>query len=238
MKTKQIHIIFFVSILLNSCSIFYKVPKDIKSRFAYCYDGQNTGIDTLINTDGYYSMGCITDRWGYLGKYEHIIDTVFVNLMFYKNGIFIYNFDDYNHNIPQYFKNIVEYTKNGNDIPFFQRFYWGLYIISGDTIITQYVNHPSPLSLTWLARENRYKIIDSNTIQYIYSKILDRKTEEERKIFQKSMEQSLSDYLPASFIPVEVKPSSDCWLKKEKWFWCDEIKYEEYMMNQLNIKEK
>jgi len=57
------------------------IPKSIKKAFTYChYNGKYTGIDTLINIDGYYEEMSI-NKWprtkisqNRLGYY--IIDTV------------------------------------------------------------------------------------------------------------------------------------------------------------------
>ena len=54
----------------------YMVPHRIKREF-YCYNGQPTGIDSLININGYF-----TTR-------EGIDDTAFVNYIFFNDGIFI-----------------------------------------------------------------------------------------------------------------------------------------------------
>ena len=35
------------------------------------------------------------------------MDTLFTNFMFFKDGIFLYEFSDYNDNIPAYFKKII-----------------------------------------------------------------------------------------------------------------------------------
>jgi hypothetical protein len=217
MKMKILITIFYL-VLCTSC-ISIRVPNDIRKRFTYCYDGENTNIEKLININGYYTMGSITDRYGTLAKFEHKIDTMFINLMFYADGTFVFNFFDYNRNIPEFFKEIAENEKERKSNEFFQEFYWGRYIIDGDTIKAQCINHPSLLA-PWESSERWYKIIDRNTIQYIYGKPLNRTTKDQREVSQKYMEQSLRNYLPAKFIPVPVRPSSDCWLKKEDWFWC------------------
>lgn len=221
MKTLSLKIIIIVSISLTSCA-YFTVPKHIKQGFTYCYDGKNTGIKSLLNIDGYYVIPKPYDKYGKNAVYMHEIDTFYLNLMFFEDGIFVDNFYDCNserlmkneQNIPLYFKEIAEDKK----ATFYQSFNWGCYIISRDTIKVQFLNHPALLSPTWTAFEIWYKVIDRNTIIEIDSKPIhymtksdwdnNLKYKKERKIY------------PARFIPVDVMPSSDCWLKKKEWFWC------------------
>jgi len=187
------------------------LPNRIKHLFYY-YNGKKTGIDSLINIEGYYKMG-------FLNYKER--DIYFKNFMFYQDGIFVFDFFDHNNNIPKYFRNIVE----KNDKSFYRYFFCGHYIISADTIKTQCINHPAPsLETDRLVYEIWFKVIDKNTLQCIYYKQLYRNYE---KYPKNSMETKNS--LHANFIPIELRPNSDCWLKKKKWFWCDKEKWKEYM---------
>ena len=69
MKTIVIFI-SLASMIFASCS----VPLRIKREFRYCFDGEKTGLDTLINIKGYYAPPfgrgstsfelCLKSIWG------------------------------------------------------------------------------------------------------------------------------------------------------------------------------
>jgi hypothetical protein len=67
-----------ISLIFSSCGFI--APREMKRNFKYCYDGKNTGIDSLINIHGYYSMGQLCDRYGINSEKEHVIDTFFCKL--------------------------------------------------------------------------------------------------------------------------------------------------------------
>ncbi len=81
----QYNLIQIVLLLMFSyCGVEKDVPKYISERFTYCYDGKDTGIDSLLNTDGYY---VIADSFKDIG-YNSRKDTAYFNLMFYSNQYF------------------------------------------------------------------------------------------------------------------------------------------------------
>lgn len=202
---------------LTSCG----VPHYIKQNFTYCYDGQNTGIDTLINIDGYYKITCLQERderYTTKGQWVHKIDTLCTNLMFYKDGIFVNEFNDPDRNrkdIQLYFKKLVKNKKNKK---LNARFY-GIYKIYRDTIKTQYINYTG-LTNTWMAYETWYKVINKGTIKIIAGRQLFYDRENPDKSVMNLKMTNKEDSYAAVFIPVEVRPGSDCWLKNKKWFWC------------------
>ncbi|NOX46573.1 MAG: hypothetical protein GXO89_06300 [Chlorobi bacterium] len=151
--------------------------------------------------------------------------------MFYADGTFVANFHDGNiervknnkKSIDSYFKELI--TDSIECDIFHNSSYWGLYRFFHDTIKVQYINHPSKMGL-WHAGEKWYGIIDRNTIVEINTKPID--TKEEIDFFYKYYyDKTKTD--TAKFVPLSVVPSSDCWLKKEKWFWCNEEDWEHYM---------
>jgi hypothetical protein len=187
-------------------------------------------IDSLINTKGYYNSG----YW---------------NFMFYDNGLFVYGFEDRNYeryeddatkkNILLFLKEISE-DEQAKGIKLFYDFDdWGSYVICGDTIKMQIMHKSYSLNDAWHGKEKWYKIIDKSTIQLINSFYLttDKKEIEMHNYYNPY--RSIGEY--ATFIPIPVKPKPDnCWILKEKWFWCDELDWKDYMkkIEQKKIKKK
>jgi len=206
---------------ITCCSIFLScgTPSRIKKGLKYCYNGEYTGIDSLINTQGYYTMGLPYDKYGINAIFKHEIDTLYINYMFFKDGIYVRNFFDYDNNIPAYFKRIVDKTNNGKSDPFYRHFYWGRYIVCEDTIKGQYYHMPNGLNDFWGSGEEWFKIIDKGTLSFIPLK----GKEQNPTILEKKVKEEFA-YLDAVFIPVELLPSSNCKLKNKKWFWCNGIK--------------
>lgn len=217
---KSIIIGLFFCFFINSCGII-NTSSQVKKKFTYCYDGQYTGIDKLINVDGYYTIGEERDTYGINAVFIHKIDTFNTNFMFWRDGTFLYNFFDYNNDIPKYLKNIVDNTKKGKKDNFYKYFSWGRYIICGDTIKAQYIHAPNGLNDFWYGYEIAFKIINKTTLKYLptESKTLNYYATD-IEINEMKENEKQSKYLPATFVPVEVIPSSDCWIKKKKWFWC------------------
>jgi len=230
MKSFIISCAFFL--FLNSCGII-NTSYEIQKKFAYCYDGQYTGLDTLININGYYSIGEVRDMYGVHAIFTHRIDTINIFFMFWPDGTFLYNFFDYDHDIPNYFRKIVENTMKGKKDKFYKHFSWGRYIICGDTIKTQYMHTPNGLNDFWYGYEISFHIINRTTLKYLpsESKILDYYATE-TEITEMKETQIRNKYLPATFVPVEVLPNSNCWIKNKKWFWCDKEKYKKWKDSQ------
>jgi hypothetical protein len=179
-----------ICILVCSSCGYYIVPEHIKQNFTYCYDGMDTGIDTLINIEGYFVQ-------------DHIIR------IFYKDGIYVIGgfrtIDDFN----EFIKKIESNRKAMSN---FHKWYtWGRYIICGDTIKLQAVERPvfGSTSSIWYSVKGKYKVLDRNTIIGIYPSSKER-------------------IPPTKFVPLTIKPDSNCWLKEKKWFWCNEEDWKAY----------
>ena len=197
------------------CSCCYNiVSKNIKQNFAYCYDGKDTGIDSLIYIEGYYDF-----------RYEDC-PSCYRRVMFYKDGTYVTGpFYTRGESVQSHFNNIV--NRNPKELYYFHKYNeWGHYIIRSDTIKLQSVDRPvwGSMDPTWKFYEVWYKIIDRNTIIGIYpSKKPNRYTvhiEEDNYMRRYG--------IPAKFTPLTVRPDSNCWLKEKKWFWCNEEDWEEY----------
>jgi hypothetical protein len=215
-------------LFLISCG----VPKSIRKRMTYCYNGLDTGLDTLININGYYNLTYIwerDERYTTKGQWVHKIDTMHSNIMFYNDGMFAsglwgrdLNNRNYINRDIQYYFNVLEESENIT----IGASYRGSYKISGDTIKTQYINHSSALTNVWMAFETWYKVIDKNTIKIIARKKLyyDRMNQDKSEMDLHLLDNN--DQKTLSFFPIQTRLDSDCWLKKKKWFWCNGEKIE------------
>lgn len=226
--------LFIISISFLSCA-YFSTPLRIRNGLKYCYNNEYNGIDTLLNIHGYYKCGIIIHEINSKGKYVPLQDTAFNRLMFFSDGTFVKNINSNGFNsIEEYFKEVNINPKDEKSLAFFKWFYWGKYIICSDTLKIQYLNHPYTPSPTWVAYEDWFKIIDKNMIKWITSKKLFPKSGID--YYDKIIERRT--FLPAKFIPLDIIPSSYCWLKEEKWFWCNKDDYKEYMKQDNRIKIK
>ncbi len=221
-RTKQLTLVITIAIAFSSCVV--RVPKYIQQNFTFCYDGQNTGIDSLINIEGYYVV-----KYPYKG-----VDTACntcTNLMFYKDGTLLSNFRAFDEEgvslsqftIPSFFKEVAQNEEGKKAFWFYNSSYWGCYKIEKGIIKVQYINRVVGPIVPWIASEEWYKVIDRNTIIQIETKPLDIKphqytTDNDWKNWE--IDKKKLKYYPAHFVPVAIRPAPDCWLKKEKWFWC------------------
>jgi hypothetical protein len=203
----------------------------IRERFPFCYNSEKTSIEAFININGYYEISEPYDKYGINASFKHEIDTFHHYLMFFDDGIVVDNFYDCNNerliNNPA---NILEYLKEVNSVDdaklsFLKSFNWGSYIISGDTIKMGLLNHPAPPSPTWGAFEVWYKVLDRNTIIEIFSSPIQNSTKSNLKSQKKIKAEEV--IYPAKFVKIDFKVSSDCWLKKKEWFWCNIEKHKQ-----------
>ena len=214
--------IFIIGIICNSCG-FFIVPKHVKQNFTYCYDGLDTGIDSLINIEGYYdftSKDC---------------PSCYIRIMFYKDGTCVIgSFYSKGESVQSYFENIVNHDPKG--LYYFHKYKdWGCYIIKGDTIKLQKIDRPVgwESDARWFLEEIWYKILDNKTIVGICP------SKRPSPYSYDSYEDSyMSRYgVPAKFTHLTVRPDSNCSLKQKKWFWCSEEDWAEYKI-QLKKNKK
>ena len=204
---KQLILLFITVVICSSCGC--TAPNYIKYNFTYCYDGVDTGIDTLINIEGYYDVAD---------------NDVYPRLMFYKDGTYVEGFSySYHKSIQSQFEEIINDKKK---LKVFHNNVWGRYIICGDTIKVQTVERPGcgSMSPIWYLENIWYKVIDRNTIVGIFpsNNII---------VYPSALEENpymIRYGTPAKFYPLSVRPNSDCFLKSEKWFWCNEELYKQY----------
>jgi len=211
-KLLNLLLIIFGVMIISSCG-YNIVPKHVKQNFTYCYDGFDTILDTQINIEGYYDF------------LKEDCSGCHYYIMFYKDGIYVSGF--YYDSMQSHFEYMVNYDSKA--LYRFHKYngWWGCYIIDNDTIKLQTVHHPAwwESSMVWWLEEVWYKILDENTIIGIYpSKKPVRYPENlEEKYYMRKYG------VPAKFTPLSVKPDSNCWLKREKWFWCNENDWKHYM---------
>jgi hypothetical protein len=179
-----------------------------------CYDGRDTGLDTLIHINGYYTTK-IPDESGASSvdmNDEKIEGNSLPNFMFFEDGIFVGDIGSQEMSVEQY---LEELATTGKSLDF-KSFYHGTYKIYNDTIKVQYI---SPgYANTWFAKEIWYKIIDKNTIVDFHSEHIALTWEDRKKDSYKPQNYRSWNY--SRFVPLEWVPRSDSWLKKEKWFQC------------------
>ena len=185
--------ISLVSIIFTSCS--FTVPPRIKREFKYCFTGEKTGLDTLINIKGYYAPDTV------IRESNKILpkDTLSPAYIFYDNG-----FVEGNARTSYYLEHekLSFFAKRGGS--------YGRYVLHGDTIKLQYVTGPGGQSRD--IAEIWFKIIDRNTIQRI---------ETEKKASLSYVE--LPSYAERIFIfrPLEIKiKPEETWIYNKKWFRC------------------
>lgn len=205
---KKIFILFIIFSIITSVSEAKKVPKYIRERFTNCYSHSEIKSHD-IEFNGYYDLIEISAK-----EDNKVLDTFYTHLIFYNDGTFLYNVV-YNNaaSLQLFFKLFREKTRNSNlsyggD--------WGIFRISGDTIIAQFINNPVLFDV-WSAWEIKFKIINKNTIKFINKVPLHRSTKQERdQIAQNLLKRN---YLLLKFVPSYI-PIPDSWLKKQKWAWC------------------
>lgn len=240
-KHNLIQAILFMCILtVPSCWVKY-VPESYNKEFVNCYHGEDRIINPKFNIDGYYIENeYYTKPYIFYDGIPHYTNSTL--MMFFEDGTFINHIVglDVGESEEHLFERIVSSSK---ETEFFNNSsYWGIYHISNDTIIMSCINR-----IRFGAKHNRellnlkYLIVDKNTLKCIekveYSsnqnlQVESRLTQHKDTIIKGK---DTIFFYPAQFFALKKKPTSDCWLKQNKWFWCDEEKYKEYM---LKRKEK
>ena len=217
---KKILIILLLPLIVvaQSCA---SVPKEIKQKFGICYTGKETDIESHIDINGYYTSGgqdCmiffkdgIVATFIFENREIHTSDTC-INLL---------------HAITRMYKN-----KPHISFGYLQGMYW----IEGDTIKIRFLGQTGGSLTPWFFHESWCKIVDRQTLKYIYLKPLldmDADTVQTVEEWQSNTKRSLVRFHCADSIP-----SSDCWLKEEKWFWCNEQDWKNYMEKIKEGKKK
>ena len=203
---RLVYILIFI-IGISACSNYKylnnNVPNSIKTNFSLCYNREGTGIDSLINIQGYYKQ--TKDMY----KGEGITRSFEYTMFFFSDGLFARQFGDIS-------------DDSSAVTPIINAYEWGLYRVCGDTILLQYINHPSKMA-PWGAWESMYVVVDRNTIKQINLKPMHYISGSYRNDLEEKWK---SKYGIAKFVPLLSIPKPNCWLINEQWFWCNEINKE------------
>ncbi|MDR0863744.1 MAG: hypothetical protein LBO74_02275 [Candidatus Symbiothrix sp.] len=215
---RQLILIF----LLFSFLFCVAQKKEIISKSKIKLEGKSTNIRDFINIDGLYTEKYFNANY---------------NIIFFEDGTYVWHFsikedatkDSIKSNLSKWIKSKVE------DKQIRWGECWGVYRVEGDTIIGNYFEKGSFVE-GWSLVEERYKIINKSTVQKIFWKSLLKVDE----VYYKQNSPWLSYSNISYFISADSLPSSDCWLKEEKWIWQNESDWENYMkmIKQKKMKKK
>ncbi|MEZ5173325.1 MAG: hypothetical protein R2850_07410 [Bacteroidia bacterium] len=203
---KSVLLVFIICI--SGC--YVREIKDGFRKTHYCFDEINTGLSKRIHLNGYYELTHeFTSARFYMesGKMQKEISMVWENIRyaFYPNGIAMLNLSKHN-------------TIGG---------VVARYILVGDTIKT--IRTSSPTAQIHPLEYEFFKIIDDSTLQYLgfnIDKELDIKRMQEFMHGDSNVLNNLGTFSHAHFVRSDSLPDiENVWIKKMKWFWCDEQKY-------------
>lgn len=196
------YIITFFTLVLVGCGIY--TPNRIKRSFTYCFDGNKTGIESMLNIDGvYYIKNEKTEKVqldittsGYFQPCFVFYDRGFVH-----DNAFL----------------IANKKRNYFDERYGARF--GSYILCNDTIKLQYVS--SPYAMMQGSAEVWFKIVDKEHIRILY-------WGEPGLGCQKTIDEySKYGYYKGAifeFYPYKNKINPEkAWLYQKRWFRCKEM---------------
>ncbi|GAB4450519.1 MAG: hypothetical protein OHK0036_09350 [Bacteroidia bacterium] len=200
----------------------------VKKNFTFCYDPLTDYSHSKLNFKGYYVRVIPFERphydWKTGKKIGSTKDTIYSNMLFFDNGLFVRRFKqvgcgncDIKSNT-EYLWDVKNNKQPSTDL-FYTTFVWGLYKIEGNIVKTQSVNRQSWPNPYWYLVEIGYEITDGNTLVQLYSKDL---------IENKELSPNSDDTIPFQFIETNILLPSDTWLKGEKWFWCDKEEYKKW----------
>jgi hypothetical protein len=120
---------------------------------------------------------------------------------------------------------------------FGKSFCWGVYKINQDTVSMTCMNYTTFGDPERILKKFTYLIQNNKTLKLLNEKFyiqrgsqIDIEEFNYQNIGYRVNNAYTTFYYPAHFVPLENLPNSDCWLKKNKWFWCNEEKYTEYML--------
>jgi len=230
--------LIFMSLLLNSCSLFihhfteFKVRKKIVLK----YQGKDTGIRELLNTDGFFEFR------GYMGdSCASCRDDDF--RAYYGDCYGNAFFDD-----GTYVKFGIKKNagKDNKDLIFIYES--GVYTLSNDTIEVeafQKIGYPDNLKKGLFLRVpklKRFKIIDRNTIEEI-----DAYNLYEGSYFNYYQVRSFGEFVtnvPSyekriySFQDSFIFPTADIKMKKKKWLWVNKEDWKKWKKNRQEQKKE
>jgi hypothetical protein len=198
MRVSNSILIILAALLFHSC---YTVGHQTIKEWNSCYSNSKTGIDTLININGYYEIDYIYED-EQTGKKSTRTEAI----VFSGDGIYI--------GAPtiDFFLNAVK-----KKIWDSKSFNMGIYNISNDTIWVKYIYIGSAYSGCVTLG---YHILDSNTLNMIFYGNCDNPPKPFINTFITSN---------AKFISFKNLPNPDnMWIKGKAWFWCDKAEFKRW----------
>jgi hypothetical protein len=214
-------ILFALLLCFFSCA---SQKKEIIAKSAIKLEGKNTNIRDLIEIEGYY-VNSDTPQYG---NY----------MMFFEDGVWVcfhvntYLYLSENERRAKIFKSIKNWIEKKE---MNWGHYWGVYKIIENTLVVYYYDK-GHFWKGWSFYERRYKVIDKTTIRPIYSKGLLKTDEQYDKAINFNPWIKNGDKL--YFNSADSLPSSDCWLKEEKWIWRNEQDWKAYMQKVEQIRKE
>ncbi|MCX6269986.1 MAG: hypothetical protein NTU44_02000 [Bacteroidetes bacterium] len=147
-------------------------------------------------------------------------DTSFSTTIFFPDGIFMKKDQmmDRSYYDQCYLKKIEKQIQPETD-QFYNLYYWGLFKIAGDTLKLHYISHQPWLNPYWTSQEVWYIMFNERTLKAIYAK----------DYINNNRGPLIEAPITLEFIETNINLPSDTWLKKKKWFWCNEQEYKLYM---------
>jgi hypothetical protein len=211
---------FILFILLFCCFSCASQKKEVIAKSTIKLEGRNTNIRDLMEIDGYYSS---------LG-YENDGGTIF-----FEDGTWVafsFKRDISENEIRVNLSKSVRSWEEDKQIRWGS--YWGVYKIEGDTLI-MFKYDKGNFWKGWSLYEYRKKIIDRTTLKETYRKSLLKNDE----TYYRDLNINVwVDGFYSQFFPADSLPSSDNWLKEEKWIWRNEQDWKDYMQKIEQKKNK
>ncbi len=191
--------------LATSCSstkTLHNTEKVLKNRL-FCYDGVETGLDSMIPTNGYYRQFNYYLMYDPATESSFIKDTTEINIWFLKDG----TFKMVNKRIDESF--------------------WGNYQVFGDIIKVHAYQIAKDSHLFLFQKrylhgyELWYSINDENELNLIYETIMSLDVSAREDYIVNEMENFLSRYSVASFVNNDSSPHAvDSPMLKYDWYIC------------------
>jgi hypothetical protein len=216
-------LLVLVVIALSSCASISMNNdfKHIASKFTYHYTGNDTGIDSVLNINGFF--------------YDSLHVNYDSNIMFFKNGLVVEGMVDVkrlknneNQNISLLLNEICAF----DDIEHLYGFYnvsWGRYILCGDTIKIQMIKYHGGMVSGRHGIVMWYKILDRNTVKKIYVDFFFFSDLPESQRDKYTYYPDEMNIKPLTYKEACVPSTGKAFILKQKWFWKDEIKWREFM---------
>ncbi|MFV0331032.1 MAG: hypothetical protein ACK5KL_14650 [Dysgonomonas sp.] len=185
---RKIYLAIFLALLFYNCG----GPKN----FTYRYEDKNTGLDKLIDINGYYVS-------------QHRCDSTFYSMyMFYTNGLFTIA------TTSEILPELIDCFENGGQSDICKYPLWGTYKVEGDLIKTQVIREEGNKCVIF----RDYKILpDGNIVNisdYVQPEYTNLGYMENYPSFKENPCSKKADFYPLKF----KRDSTACPFLKKKWF--------------------